>query len=133
MRTDKSVAEVLQDLKNELTDFVRTRVAMLVAEMREKAGAWKTALPLLVGGLVLALAAFGCITFALVALVAALVGGTFAWAIGGAATFALYLALGGVLGYLGYKEISTEGVTPTRTLNVLKQDQIWIQNETRAA
>jgi hypothetical protein len=55
------------------------------------------------------------------------------WAIGAGAIFLLYAIVGGVLGWMGYREVTTEGLAPQRTLRVLKQDQIWIQNEARSA
>ena len=45
----------------------------------------------------------------------------------------LYGILAAVFGYMGYREITVEGMTPNRTLEVLKQDQKWIKDETRAA
>jgi hypothetical protein len=55
------------------------------------------------------------------------------WAIGAGAVFVVYLIIGGIVGWLGYKEITTEGLAPQRTLRVLRQDQAWIQNEARSA
>jgi hypothetical protein len=57
----------------------------------------------------------------------------FRWAIGAGAVFFLYAIIGGVVGWMGYREVSSEGLAPQRTLRVLKQDQIWIQNEARSA
>lgn len=133
MRNEKSMGEVLQDLKLELGDFVRTRLEIFVSEMREKTAAIKLAAPMLVAALLLALGAFGAFTFCLIALVATIVGTSFAWAIGAGCVFLLYLIAGGVFGYLGYREITAQGMAPTRTIKVLKQDQVWIQNEARAA
>jgi F0F1-type ATP synthase membrane subunit c/vacuolar-type H+-ATPase subunit K len=45
-----------------------------------------------------------------------------------------YLIGGIIVGWFGYSETrAAGGVAPTRTLNVLKQDQVWIQNEARTA
>jgi hypothetical protein len=35
--------------------------------------------------------------------------------------------------WFAYSELSTAGVAPKRTLTILKQDQAWLQKETRAA
>ena len=40
---------------------------------------------------------------------------------------------GGVVGWFGYTEMREVGVAPKRTLEVLKQDQVWIENEARTA
>jgi len=134
MRTERSVADVLQDLKNETRDFIRTRLEILIAEMHEKLAAFKVGAPMLAIGLVFLIGAFFSATVALIALIAGLLGSTgLAWAIGGACIFVLYLLVGGALGYLGFREIAEQGVVPEKTIRVLKQDQIWVQNETRAA
>lgn len=130
---NRSITQVLTEMKEELREFVSTRVEMLGAEMREKSAALKASLPLLIGAALLGGTAFLVLSFGLVALAARLIGGDFAWALGAAAVGGLYLVTGGLMGWFGYKEISAEGLAPKRTLRVLKQDQIWIKNETRAA
>lgn len=129
----RSIVQVLTEMKEELRDFISTRVEMLGEEMKAKSAAWKTSLPLLLGAIVLGGTALLVLSFALVAFAAYLIGGELAWMLGAAAVGALYLLVGGILGWFGYREISAEGLAPKRTLRVLKQDQIWIKNEARAA
>ena len=43
------------------------------------------------------------------------------------------IVAGTIIGWMAYSEIASVGVAPTRTLEVLKQDQVWIQNEARTA
>jgi len=57
----------------------------------------------------------------------------YSWLWAGLIVAGLYLIGGVVLGWMGYSELTSVSVAPERTLKVLKQDQIWIQNETRAA
>jgi Putative Actinobacterial Holin-X, holin superfamily III len=45
----------------------------------------------------------------------------------------VYVILGAVAGYFAYAEIKATSLKPTRTLKVLQQDQVWIQNEARTA
>ena len=45
LHNGRTVAEVLNEFKEELKEFVGTRGQMLRSEMQEKVGAWKTALP----------------------------------------------------------------------------------------
>jgi uncharacterized membrane protein YqjE len=80
-----------------------------------------------------AVGAFLTFTYALVALIAALVPNEYAWAIGAGAVFVLYAIIAGLLAWFGIKEIQTEGLAPQRTLRVLKQDQDWLKNEARTA
>lgn len=130
---DKSIAEVLHTMKHELSDFVNTRVQIAVAELREKTTAWKAALPLLGAAAFLAVVAFLTLTFTLIAGIAGFLATSYAWAIAAAIVTVVYLVVAGILGWIGYREVKAEGIVPERTLRVLKADQEWIKNETRAA
>jgi len=126
--------EVIYEIKDELRDFAVTRLEMFKTELREKFTRIKTAIPLMVAGAVFAIGAFFALTFGLVAVIAATMPDSpWRWAIGAGAIFLLYAIVGGILGWMGYREVTTEGLAPQRTLRVLKQDQIWIQNEARSA
>ncbi len=127
----RTIGDVLQELKDELREFAVTRYQMLATELKEKADSWKAGIPLLAIGGLLGLAAFMIFSFGLVALIAAMVDSKFGWAIGAGAVFLLYIIAGSLVGWLGYKEVQKAGVTPSRTLRILKQDQEWIQNETQ--
>ncbi len=129
----KSLQTVLHDIKNELRDFISTRMELLRAELIDKWEGWKSALPLMAAGALLLVAAFFAFTFGLVAGAAALIGGDYAWALGAGAVTLLYGIIGGALAWMGSKQLTAEGVVPDRTLKVLKQDQLWIKNEARAS
>jgi len=130
---EKSLREVVDEIKLETKDFVVTRIEMLKAEMNEKITRIKASIPMLIAAAVFGLGAFFALTFGLVAVVAAAIQNDWRWAIGSGAVFLLYLIIGGIVGWIGYKEITTEGLAPQRTLRVLRQDQAWIQNEARSA
>ena len=132
-KESKSLQQVLHEIKDELRDFISTRVGLLRAELVDKWDSMKAALPMIAAGAVLLVAAFFAFTFGLIALAAAMIGGEFRWAIGAGIVFALYGLIGGVLAWMGSKQISAEGLAPDRTLRVLKQDQMWIKNEARAS
>ncbi|MGC2695047.1 MAG: phage holin family protein [Candidatus Angelobacter sp.] len=134
MHTEKSLATILAETKAELTRFVTTRLEILKAEMDEKIRAWKAAIPILLGALALLMAGWMALTFALIALLHGLfLPSPYAWLWASLIVAVVYLALGAALGWFAYGEISAAGLTPNRTLNVLKQDQVWIQNEARTA
>jgi uncharacterized membrane protein YqjE len=145
VNTDKTIAEILAETKaqigvilaqtkDEVKEFVGTRLQLLKSELTEKMAALKLAIPLMLAAAVLVLTAWMAMTFALIALVHAwFLPSAYAWLWAGLIVGFVYLLGGALLGWLGYSEISTKGLTPTRTLNVLKQDQVWIQNEARAA
>ncbi len=128
----KTLAGVVNDLKEESKQFVSTRLAMLQAEMKEKIDAWKTALPMLVVGVLLLATAWLLLTGAIVAAVYMAFAGS-AWA----AFLALiivciaYAIAGGLAFWVAKAKWDETGVTPTRTLRVLKDDQVWISNEAR--
>lgn len=130
---EKSLREVIYEIRDEVRDFATTRYEMLMAELREKTGRIKTAIPLLLGGAMFAIGAFFALTFGLIAVVASAVDSDWRWAIGAGAVFLLYALIGGVIGWMGYRELTTEGLAPQRTIRVLKQDQLWIKNEARSA
>ena len=127
-RNGKSLSAIIQELKTELSEFVQTRYQMLMAEMKEKATAWKVGIPLLAIALLMVLVAFLLLTGALVVVVALPLGVGWALFVVGLG----YLILGFLVGLFGYKEIAANTPTPERTLRVLKQDQIWLQNEARS-
>jgi uncharacterized integral membrane protein len=123
---------VLNEFKEEMKDFAATRGQMLRSEMNEKIGAWKTALPtILISGLLLALALLA-FTAGLVEVIAlAFVGQPWAVAVACFIVFAIYSLLGGFLLMYGWRTAREPGFAPERTLKVLKEDQIWLQQEAR--
>ena len=130
---DRSVVEVIQDIRDEAKEFAATRFQMLSNELKENVASMKASLPMLVGAAVFAAGLFGALTFTLVALVAHFVDSDWRWVIGGAAVVVLYGLIGAVLGWLGYSELRKHSIVPERTIRVLKQDQQFIQNQVRAA
>jgi hypothetical protein len=133
LNSEKPLRDVIYEIKDELRDFATTRYQMFAAEMREKLARIKASIPMLLGAAVLGLGAFFTFTFALIAVVAAFIQNDWRWAIGAGAVFVLYAFVGSIMAWVGYREISTEGLAPQRTIRVLKQDQMWIQNEARSA
>lgn len=128
---NKPLGAVLHEIKDDLKAFLETRYAMLAGELREKLGVWKTAVPMLAIAGVLGGTAFLCLTFAIVAALRPLFDGDYAWAIAALLVAAVYLVVGGTVAWLAYRELQSTGVAPRRTMEVLKQDQVWIQNEAR--
>jgi hypothetical protein len=129
---EKPLAQVLSDFKDELKEFAATRIAILQAEMREKSTAAKAALPAIAVGAALALLAVLFLCVALVAVIAmALGGGAGAWAAAFAIVGGVFLLTGALAIEFGIGKLKARGLKPERTLRILKEDQIWLQNETR--
>jgi VIT1/CCC1 family predicted Fe2+/Mn2+ transporter len=134
VHTEKSIGVVLAETKAELKDFFETRMQILQAEVRDKVRAWRSSLPLLLMAAAFLLMGWAAFTFALIALLQALfLPSPYSWLWAALIVAVIYLAAGVVLGRRGYGAIQSVGVAPKRTLEVLKQDQVWIQNEARTA
>src|SRR4051812_2987841 len=126
---ERSLQQTLQDIKNEIKDFVQTRFEIFKREMQEKLSSYKSALPMAVAGLLFLATAWFLITGAIVAAIALALGWPWAFLIVGFA----YLLLGATVGWLAYKEVTSANMKPERTMQVLKQDQVWIEQERKSA
>ncbi|HXB22744.1 MAG TPA: phage holin family protein [Candidatus Solibacter sp.] len=134
MHTDKSIGVILSETKAELKEFFETRLQILQAEVREKVRAWKSSLPLLLIAAAFLLMGWAALTFSLIALLQAwFLPSAYSWLWAALIVAAAYMVAGIALGWLGYRAIKSVGMSPKRTLEVLKQDQVWIQNEARTA
>ncbi|HSM88012.1 MAG TPA: phage holin family protein [Candidatus Limnocylindrales bacterium] len=131
---EKSFGAVLAETREEVKEFFGTRIAILKAELSQKARTFKYAVPLLAGAMVLLLAGWIVLTFAFVGLLAGLFQPSpYAWVWAGFIIAGIYLLGGVAVGWFAYSELKSVGVAPNRTLEILKQDQVWIQNEARTA
>jgi uncharacterized membrane protein YqjE len=129
VQNGRTLQSTLQEIKNELKDFVQTRFEILKNEMQQKMSAYKAALPMAVVAILLLATTWFLLTGAIVAAIALALGWPAAFAIVGGA----YLIFGMLVGWLAYKEVTAQSVKPERTLQVLKQDQIWIEQEAKSA
>lgn len=127
----KPLGAVLHEIKDDLKEFFETRYQMLAGELRDKVAVWKTSLPMLAIAAVLGVTAFLCITFAIIAALRPLFESEYGWAIAAVIVAVLYLLVAGILAWLAYRELQYEGMAPKKTMEVLKQDQVWIQSEAR--
>src|SRR5215471_17745120 len=129
----KSVTEIIAELKTELQEFLSTRVAIVRAEMKENLRDLKVAAPLLAAGLALAWTAWLVFTAMLVMLIGrAFLPKPWAYPLALLIVMILYLIFGGSMVMAAWKRITRKGLKPERTIRVLQQDKIWIQNESRA-
>jgi uncharacterized membrane protein YqjE len=128
---NRPLGAVLHEIKDDLKEFLQTRYDMLASELREKIAVWKTSLPMIVIALLLGWSGFLAFTFAVVAALRPLFDSEYGWAIAAGIVAVLYFIVAGVIAWLAYRELQYAGVAPTRTMQVLKQDQVWLQNEAR--
>lgn len=128
----RTFADVLADMKEELKDFIETRLAILKAELREKASTMKIALPLAILGLALLGTAYLLFTSAVVALVATfLPDGPYRWCLAFAAVAVLWTIFGGIAAFFAKREFAARELLPQKTIAVLKQDKLWLQSEVK--
>ena len=126
----KSVAEVIEDLRDELKEFVSTRIEMLRSEVNEKISTLKMNAPVLAIGLVLLLTAWFVLTGFLVCIIAAAFApNPWAWTVSSLIVGVLYAILGGAAAMMAWRRLTQKGITPERTIKVLKQDGLWLQAE----
>jgi uncharacterized membrane protein YqjE len=126
---ERSLQGTLQEIKNEIKEFVQTRVEILKQEMQDKLSTYKSALPMAAAGLLFLTTAWFLITGAIVAAIQLALGWPLAFLITGFA----YFILGMITAWLAYKEVTSETMKPERTLQVLKQDQVWVEQEAKSA
>lgn len=129
---DRNLASLVAEIRDEVKEFAETRIAMLKAELQEKAAAAKVWGPLAAGAFLLLGTAYLLITLASVSLIAAvLTNNPFRWAIGFAVIAVLWALAGGLLAYLAKKKLANSGMFPNKTVEVLKADKVWLQREAK--
>jgi len=120
-QTEKTL---ISDLFRQVLQLLRGEVRLAKAEVQEKLGTAKNGLALIAVALVLALPTFFILMFAggygLIA--AGLSPALSALSVGAAG-----LLVSGLLAWLGLTKLSLEHLTPTRTLDQLKQDRALIE------
>lgn len=128
----RSLSGVINEVKDELKEFLQTRITMLKAELGENMRAYKSALPMVFTAALFLGTAFLLFTLCLVGLVSvAFYGDPFRWFFSFIIIGVLYSIIGGMTAVFGLKEIRSAGITPKKTIKVLKEDQIWLQHEAR--
>ena len=129
----RSLAEVVRELKDELKEFVDTRVQLAKSELQETIAAVRGGIPLAIVALVLAGTGYLLLTLAIVGLVAvAFWGSPYAWFLAFLIVGIVWLMFGGIVAYLAYKQFRSHGMFLKKTMKVLEQDKLWIESEARS-
>jgi len=128
----RSLAAIVTEMKEELKDFVQTRIEMFRTELQEKLKTLKIAAPLAGVGALLLGTAYLLFTMALVGLVVAFFrDNPYRWFFAFAAVAVLWTLLGGIAAYFAKREFELKGLMPRKTIEVLKEDKLWIQAEAK--
>ena len=129
----KTLAEIVADIKDELKEFVATRIAMLRSEMGRNFQAIKMAAPVLVVGIVLLWTAWLAFSAFLVSVLATAFSGygNWAWVISFLIVAFAYAVVGGMVTFTAVQRLKEKGLKPDRTIRVLQQDKLWLQTEAK--
>ena len=133
VREERSLAAVVAEIKDEVKEFVQTRVALLTAELKSNMADLKAAIPLALIGLVLLGTAYLLLVLALVGLVAvAFLGNPYAWFFAFLIVGGFWLIVGGLMAYMAYSKLRKSSLMPRKTVETLKADKQWLENEARS-
>jgi hypothetical protein len=128
----RRVAEILLEMREELAEFVQTRVTMLRTELRVAWDKVKAAIPLAAVAVMFLTTAFLVFTGALVGLIqAAFPHSAYRWFFACLIVGVFWGIVGAVAAYLVLKNFKGRNMIPNRTLEVLKSDKLWFENEVR--
>jgi len=128
----RSIAAILAEIRDELIEFVATRVALFKTELEEKIGSLMRAAPVAVMALLFLATAYVLFTLAAVGVVLALLpANPWRWCLAFLAVAILWSIVGALAGYEAMKRMALKELVPRRTLNVLKGDGVWIRSEVK--
>ena len=128
----RSLAAIIAEMKAELKEFLQTRVDLFKSEVQEKLKTLKVAAPLAALGLLLLSTAYLLFTMAVVGLVAAFFSqNPYRWLFAFLAVAILWCLFGSVAAYFAKREFEMKRLLPRKTIEVLKDDTIWIRAEAK--
>jgi len=129
---DRPLGTTVQEALREFRDFIETRVAMLRSEMRENLANLKFAAPLLITGILFGATAWLLFTGALVAVLDVVwQGSPFAPFLALIVVGAFYTLVAACALFMARGRMGKKGLMPERTINVLKEDKVWLEDEAR--
>lgn len=130
---NRSLRAILNETKQELKQFLSTRMEILKSEFREALSAFRVALPLGLAAAAFMGTGFLVLTGAVVALVAsAFAGNPYAWFFALVIVGVIWTVLGVAAAFFAYYRIRSKGMFPRRTVAVLKADKIWLESTQEA-
>ena len=128
----RSLATIVAEMKSGLKEFVETRVELFKSEVKERLKTLKIAVPLVALGLLLLSTAYLLFTMAVVGLMAAFFSNNpYRWFFAFLAVAILWCLVGGVAAYFAKREFEMKRLLPRKTIEVLKDDAIWIRAEAK--
>jgi len=127
---ERSVGEVLAEIRNEVTEFVNTRLQMLQSEILEASKTVKRAAPSLLAGIILLTTSYIFFTLAIVALIAvAFWSNPYHWFFAFLMVGIVWSIAGAMAMFMAFRALKFHGLAPRKTMEVLKADKVWLQYE----
>lgn len=129
---ERSLGNLIAELKEEATSFFTTRVEMFRSEFQETVRGWKSLLPLAVIAVVLLATAYALFTLALVSLVVvAFWGNPYHWFFAFLIVGFVWAVSGALVAFFAKVTFRNRGLFPRKSLGVLQADRLWLQMETK--
>jgi uncharacterized membrane protein YqjE len=130
---ERSLAGIIAEIRDELKEFIQTRVQLFQSELKETAASVKVALPLVIVATTLLATGYLLLTLALVGLVAvAFWNNPYVWFFSFLIVGFLWLLGGMMMAFLALNQFKTRAVFPNKTMEVLKADKAWLHSEARS-
>jgi uncharacterized membrane protein YqjE len=127
---EPGLGDLFRQLAQDSATLVRQEVALAKAELRENVShAVRDAVMIAVGGVIALIGVLVLVAFLVLALGDALENYWLSSLIVGA----VFLIAGGVLAMGSLRKLKRDGLAPERTIQTLKEDKQWAQNEIRQA
>lgn len=128
----QSLNEIVSDLKTDIKQFVRTRLQLLAQELQEKVKVLKAVAPLAAFFALLMGMAYLLLTLALVSLIAmAFQPSPYRWFFAFVIVGVCWAILGFSAGLIAWQKLSADSLLPQKTINVLKADKNWLEDEVK--
>lgn len=127
-QADRSVGELLGDLYQGASEVVRLEIELVKTEMSQKAARVGKNVGLLAAGGAIAYAGFLVILGGIVGILVAL--GVPVW-LSALIVGVVVAVVGGILVMSGLKKLRQEQIAPQRTIETLKEDREWIEDQRR--
>lgn len=129
---ERGLRYLIYELKDEIFTFLHTRVELFRSEFQEAVRGWKEFLPLSLGALIFLGSGFALLTMAFVSLLTvAFWGNPYHWFFAFLIVGIFWAVIGAILGYFAYDIFRKRARFPRKSVEVLREDKIWIQTEIR--
>jgi len=131
---ERPLASIVTEIKDEVKDFAATRFEMLKAELQEGVATIKRVIPAAAAAMVLLATAYVLFTLAIVGLVAvAFWNNPYRWFFAFLIVSVVLAIAGALTAWMALRRLRAHGLFPKKTVEILKADKIWLQNEARSA